>query len=59
MGITIIAKMVRGKKGFRYGCDCGDADINMCRNEDFHCYSCDSWRAWPTKDEINALHMGA
>ena len=41
--------------GFRYTCDCGNPDIQVDRGEDIYCESCDSWRAWPTKEEIQEV----
>ena len=56
MGITIKPKIVRGKLGYSYNCSCGNPDIEVTKGEDYYCYSCDAWRAWPTKDEILELH---
>jgi len=47
--------LIPTKRGYRYTCDCGDPDIMIDRGEGYYCYSCDSWRAWATKEEIQQL----
>ena len=32
------------KRGYRYWCNCGDADIELY-NDGYLCLSCDSWRS--------------
>ena len=43
------------ERGYHYTCDCGNPDIEVDRGEDYYCLSCDSWRAWPSKDEVREM----
>ena len=43
------------ERGYGYTCDCGNPDIVVDRGEGYYCLSCDSWRAWPTKESIQQL----
>lgn len=33
------------KRGYRYTCNCGDADIVLDGGDGYLCLSCDSWRS--------------
>ncbi len=47
----------RTSRGFRYTCNCGEPDIVVDRFEDVWCASCDAWRAWPTKEQIQSVKV--
>ena len=56
MTIIIRPKMINGRRGFHYTCDCGNPDLFVEKDDDIYCQSCDSWREYPDSDDIRRLH---